>query len=241
MKKIKNRPINIIYTTMFILFLILMIKASYDGYINNQNKSKQIDEQQHVKTIYTVPHSTAGINATNIKTLTCTSTSAVVSNENTNIVETTDEPQSDSNADTKISKETSKSEMSKPTEKPTKESTSTAINDDEVYMLSHLIYAEGGDERYPDELRYYIGSVVLNRIKSKDFPNTMQEVIFQKGQYQCTWIGTYYNEPSEKCIEIAKELLQNGSKLPEGVVYQAEFRQGSRTYTTIGNTYFCYQ
>jgi hypothetical protein len=116
------------------------------------------------------------------------------------------------------------------------------VDEYELYMLSHLIYAEAGSERLSDESRYYVGSVVLNRVKSKYFKqNTIEGIIFAEGQYECTWLGTYYNEPSEKCVEIARDLLENGSVLPENVVFQAEFKQGDGVYAHIDNIYFCYK
>ena len=116
------------------------------------------------------------------------------------------------------------------------------INENDLYALSHLIYAEAGSELCSDDARYYVGSVVLNRVKSKYFkPNTIEGIIFQKGQYECTWIGTYYNEPTDICVKIAKDLLQNGSKLPDNVVFQAEFKQGDGVYKYIDGMYFCYK
>ena len=116
------------------------------------------------------------------------------------------------------------------------------INENDLYALSHLIYAEAGSELCSDDTRYYVGSVVLNRVKSKYFePNTIEGIIFQKGQYECTWIGTYYNEPTDICVKIAKDLLQNGSKLPDNVVFQAEFKQGDGVYKYIDDMYFCYK
>lgn len=106
--------------------------------------------------------------------------------------------------------------------------------------MAHLIYAEGGSEACSDKLRYYIGSVVLNRVNHWYYPDTIEGVIFDKGQYECTWIGTYYNEPSEKCWAIAQELLENGSVLPENVVFQASFEQGDGVYEYLDGTYFCY-
>jgi hypothetical protein len=72
------------------------------------------------------------------------------------------------------------------------------------------------------------------------FPSTISEVVFQSGQYSCTWDGNYYREPSENTIDIAKRLLEEGSVIDESVVWQAEFPQGSGIYDQIGNMYFCY-
>lgn len=115
------------------------------------------------------------------------------------------------------------------------------IDENELEMLAHLINGEAGADWCEDEMLYYVGSVVLNRMNSKDFPNTMEGVIFQKGQYACTWDGNYNRTPSERCYRIAEQLLTYGSVLPENVVFQAEFKQGSGVYEKVQNMYFCYR
>ena len=114
---------------------------------------------------------------------------------------------------------------------------------DNLYILSHIISAEGGNCGY--WMMVSIGSVVLNRVKSPLFPNTIEEVVFQEGQYAPTWDGSYWNEPTPEAVEVAMELLEEGSKLDESVIWQAEFPQGNGIYDTIespwGTTmYFCY-
>ena len=118
-----------------------------------------------------------------------------------------------------------------------------AYTDDELYALSHLIYGESGN--CSRDMMVSVGSVALNRVNDDRFPDTLEEVIFQPGQYACTWDGNYYLEPSEEAVDVAKELLENGSAIDSSVVWQAEFPQGSGTYDTIGSPwgtvmYFCY-
>lgn len=112
-------------------------------------------------------------------------------------------------------------------------------NEDDLYILSHLIYGEAGGES--DECQLAVGSVVLNRVKSKSFPktNTISEVVFADGQYACTWDGNYDKEPDARAISNARYLLEHGSQLPDGVVYQAQFVQGE-IYAVIDGEYFCY-
>ena len=110
----------------------------------------------------------------------------------------------------------------------------------DLELLAHLIYSEVGDDG--EEAMYYAGSVVLNRIRNGEYPDDLYSVVYQKGQYEVTWNGGLYKEePSDIAYEVAADLLEEGSILPEGVVYQAEFKQGSGTFEIIGNTYFCYQ
>ena len=115
------------------------------------------------------------------------------------------------------------------------------ISERELYLLAHLINGEAGASYYSNKHRLYVGSVVLNRVKSEYFPDTIEEVIYQRSQYACTWDGNFDREPSEESWEIAERLLKEGSALPENVVYQAEFEQGEGIYEEIEGSYFCYR
>ena len=115
--------------------------------------------------------------------------------------------------------------------------TETLLDQSKVYMLAHLIGGEAGADWCTDELQLMVGSVVLNRMASDRFPNTMEEVIFQKGQYSVTWNGAYEQEPTERTIANAKYLLLNGPTIPSDVLFQANFPQG-KTYKLVQGVYF---
>lgn len=123
--------------------------------------------------------------------------------------------------------------------------TEQPYSDEDLYVLSHIINAEAGDNQCTHEHRIAVGSVVLNRVESDAFPDTIYDVVFQAGQYSPTWNGSYDKEPSEDSIEVAELLLTEGSQIPAECVFQAEFPQGSGTYQTFttiyGTTYICYR
>ena len=125
-----------------------------------------------------------------------------------------------------------------PTATPIPTPTPVPVDDDELYLMAHLIWGETGFDN--EEMMYAVGSVVLNRVNHDAYPDTINDVIYQSGQYQCTWDGNFNKTPSDLAWEVAEELLTSGSTLPENVVYQAQFTQGSGIYTQIGNQYFCY-
>lgn len=109
----------------------------------------------------------------------------------------------------------------------------------DLYLLAHLICGEG--QNCPREEQEYIGSVALNRVKSDRFPDTLSEVIYQTGpiQYACAWDGNFDREPTETNWEVASDLLENGSVLPEDVVWQSAEPQGSYTYIQTEYHYYC--
>jgi spore germination cell wall hydrolase CwlJ-like protein len=122
-------------------------------------------------------------------------------------------------------------------------------SDIDLEYLACVIYTEHGGNAATDEERMLDGYVVLNRVKSKLFPNTIKEVLEQEGQYAGFENGVIWPERSKnngekeavaRAYKIAKYVLENKSEAPDNVVYQAEFEQGSGVYKHINNTYYCY-
>ena len=105
--------------------------------------------------------------------------------------------------------------------------------------MAHLVYAEGGSQGYTCMM--YIGSVLLNRIESDRYPDSMYECIHQKGQYS---VKDYYMNltPSEEAYYVAEELLTNGSVLPDYVLYQRYQRavRGTTEYERVNGEVFSY-
>ena len=119
-------------------------------------------------------------------------------------------------------------------------------SEEDLDLLARLIHAEVGCSWMSDELQMSVGNVVLNRVNDGRFPNSIEKVIYQKGQYACIKNGMIDKEPSEQAINNARRLLQGERVLPENVIWQSEFSQGNKVYKTysddiLGNTtYFCY-
>lgn len=126
--------------------------------------------------------------------------------------------------------------------------------DENLILLARLIEAEGGIESY--QCKLYIGSVVLNRMTSDEFPDSLQDVIFQVNnngthQFSVTMVredGTRAIDctPSEESLEAAAELLTYGTQLPGDVmVFYTENCKGNwvntrETYTQVDHTIFAY-
>ena len=120
--------------------------------------------------------------------------------------------------------------------------TEAAYSEEDLWYLSRIIQAESGYcERAMQE---GVGSVLINRRDSDLFPDSIRECAEQPGQYSTLgWLES--QEPTEQVMEVAIDLLENGSKYPENVLYQANFPQGSGTYKTLSTSYstmyFCFQ
>ena len=114
------------------------------------------------------------------------------------------------------------------------------VSNKDVLNLARIIQAENGGHEDDEEL-LLTGVVVLKRVKSKHYPDTIMGVISQKGQYSTYADGKFWNEPSKRSMKIAKKLLSKGiaDKYPDNLVFQAEFKQGRKVYKKLGYEYFC--
>lgn len=59
----------------------------------------------------------------------------------------------------------------------------------EMELISQLVEAEAGNQ--PIEGKRLVVDVILNRVESPDFPNTVEEVIFQEGQFSVVKNGAW--------------------------------------------------
>ena len=119
-------------------------------------------------------------------------------------------------------------------------------SEEDLDLLARVIYAEVGCSWIPDWVQRMTGSVVLNRVASAYYPNTIREVIYQPGQYSPTWDGSINKKPDARTVANARYLLENGSICPSNVVGQNSIVTGSGVYRSyydsiLGTTvYFCY-
>lgn len=119
------------------------------------------------------------------------------------------------------------------------ENTKLAEKDKKIDLLARLINAEAGSELCCDEMKRLVGVVALNRVKSSEFPNTLEEVIYEQGQYACVDDGNIKKTPTPVCYKIARDLVINGYDDPTNIIFQGEFPQGKGVYKKIQNMYFC--
>lgn len=89
---------------------------------------------------------------------------------------------------------------------------------DVTQLLARLINGEARGEPYQGQVA--VGAVILNRVKSPEFPNTIAGVIYQKGQFTCVTDGQF-NKPIDKNSTIykaAKEAM-NGADPTNGALF----------------------
>ena len=120
----------------------------------------------------------------------------------------------------------------------------TAVSFDDLYLLARVIDAMAGSDWLTDDFRMCVGEVVLNRVASKEFPNTLHDVVYQRGQYTVTSTARFASlVPRRECVDCALRLLQGERHMVAAVVYQADYLQGELftmfSDRQLGATYFC--
>lgn len=87
------------------------------------------------------------------------------------------------------------------------------VREDEIEMLERIVQAEAGGSGYDGMLA--VANVVLNRVKSERFPNTVEEVIFARRQFTPISDGRYYSVTvSDGAKQVVEDAL-NGARLVE--------------------------
>lgn len=87
----------------------------------------------------------------------------------------------------------------------------------EAEMLAKLAMAEAGIES--TEGKALVINVVLNRVADDSFPDSIEEVIYQKGQFSTVTFGQFQSaEPDEGCLE-AVDMVAYGWDESQGATY----------------------
>ena len=104
--------------------------------------------------------------------------------------------------------EIKKKEAEEKREKLKQQLESIKANGNEVALLAALIQAEGGNQPYDGQVA--IGAVVMNRVKSGGYPNSIAYVIYAPGQFGVVSNGTiarYLASPKASCMQAAQEAI----------------------------------
>lgn len=95
-------------------------------------------------------------------------------------------------------------------------SSSSSANSNDVNLLSRLIYGEARGEPYTGQVA--VAAVVLNRVKSSSFPNTVAGVIYQKGAFDVVSDGQINMTPNDTAKKAAQDAI-NGWDPSYGAIY----------------------
>lgn len=220
-----------------VLFFLLLIPV----YLSAKNFEES--QRQLTRETVTIINTPAVANKAGIKNL---------SNQTT--VTTTEEPTTEKTTMEEPTTEELTTEKTT-TEEPTTEEAATEepsrtyygdFSEEEIDLLCHIVNAENGSEDIPDWVQKYTTAVILNRVNSVEFPNTIYGVVSQVEyingkpivQYSTFWNGMADRTPSSRVIENVYDVLENGCDLPEFVVGQSlSTWDGCKVYETYESDY----
>lgn len=95
-------------------------------------------------------------------------------------------------------------------------SSGSSSNSSNVNLLARLIYGEARGEPYTGQVA--VGAVVMNRVKSSSFPNTLSGVIYQSGAFDAVKDGQINLSPNSTAKKAAQDAI-NGWDPSYGAIY----------------------
>lgn len=117
------------------------------------------------------------------------------------------------------------------------------VSNSDLYLLSCCVYGEARGESYTGKVA--VAAVILNRVKSSAFPNSISGVIYQSGAFTCVSDGQINLGTNDECTRAAQDAL-NGWDPTGGAIYY--FNPATATskwiwsrpqLITIGKHIFC--
>lgn len=113
----------------------------------------------------------------------------------------------------------------------------------DIYLLAKVIAAEARGESYTGQVA--VGAVVLNRVKSSSFPDTVSSVVYQSGAFSAVTDSNWSVSPDATAKKAAQDAI-NGWDPSGGALYYYNPAKTSNKWirsraviTTIGSHVFC--
>lgn len=95
-------------------------------------------------------------------------------------------------------------------------STSSSLSTSDMNLLARCVYSEARGEPYAGQVA--VAAVVLNRVRSSKFPNTVAGVIYQKGAFTAVDDGQINLSPNQSAYNAVRDAL-NGWDPTNGCLY----------------------
>lgn len=137
-----------------------------------------------------------------------------------------------------LKEETKKEETKKAPQTETGAQKEAAVSAEDSVLLAALIQCEAGDEPYEGQVA--VGAVVMNRVKSGAYPNTVRDVIYASGQFTPAGSGRVARvitsgRIKQSCLQAAQEAMAGISPVGTATHFR---RAGSREGIVIGSHVF---
>lgn len=127
-------------------------------------------------------------------------------------------------------------QIPEPPAEPEPEPRYEEITAEERELLARVVYAESNTETLEGQIA--VAQVVLNRVRSESFPDTVSEVIYQERQFSTAPIlgSVVPNETNYEAVDAAFET----EVVPYEVLYFSRGAENDRVWGQIGAHVFCY-
>ncbi len=144
-----------------------------------------------------------------------------------------------------VKKAKTKDVTTEPVTTETTEPSKSSYTEDDLFYLAAAVCREAGGSS--EEIQLLVANVVINRVNSSLYPDTIYGVLTQRKQYGTMWkYGISFpkwanKKVKDQCYSVARRILEGKRVCPANVVFQAEFKQGSGVYKEFDGFYFCYR
>jgi N-acetylmuramoyl-L-alanine amidase len=91
------------------------------------------------------------------------------------------------------------------------------LTESDINLMAQVVYAESKGEPY--EGKVAVASVILNRVLSPGFPNSIKEVIYQPNAFSCIVDGEISVTPTEECYNAVYEAIKGNDPTNEALFF----------------------
>ena len=110
------------------------------------------------------------------------------------------------------------------------------LTEDDIYELACFVYAEARNE--PAEVKQAVAEVVLNRVISENYPNTVHGVIYQTEFYRAASVMKTVGEPGMDQYIAVDTAMFGPYILPEDICFYSAWEKGKEEWGKLGSFTF---
>ncbi|WP_425499484.1 spore cortex-lytic enzyme [Alkalicoccobacillus gibsonii] len=120
----------------------------------------------------------------------------------------------------------------------------SGYSDNDIRLMAQAVYGEARGEPYVGQVA--VAAVIVNRINSATFPNTVSEVIFEPRAFTAVADGQIYNEPNEQAKKAVIDALNGQDPTGNAIYYfnpetaTSDWIWSREQIKQIGKHIFCY-
>lgn len=91
------------------------------------------------------------------------------------------------------------------------------LTQDDLNLMAKIVYAESKGEPYDGKVA--VASVILNRVVSSQFPNSINDVIFQNNAFSCIIDGEISVTPTQECYDAVSDAISGKDPTGDALFY----------------------